>query len=68
MVCLRHLKKKEVNGSFFKGFRFGDEKQQVHVIQWAGYCDDYFHIKYEKDKPTTKFMLKRSNEHVNLKT
>ncbi len=42
------------------------EKQQIHVIQWGGYCDDYFHIKYEKDKPFTKLMAKRSNEHVIL--
>ena len=43
---------------------FNSEKSQVHVIQWTGYCDDYFHIKYEKEKPPVKLIAKRSNENV----
>jgi lysosomal-trafficking regulator len=50
----------------FIGFKFNESSEKIHVIQWAGFCDDYFHIRYEKDKPSSKLMVKNSNENVRI--
>lgn len=71
MVCIKasNVYANLFNFFYFNlGFRFYDSTEKIHVIQWAGFCDDFFHIRYEKEKPFCKLMAKHSNENVFLFT